>query len=282
MSHPHINVGSGLQPTDAARLAKIARQHAQTSKLMGVDFVPIFRSSTLIQMVEPDASAPSAIFEPKSAPLAPTLQQPDGGRDRAETQRLLDAVRARYEHDAPHQHFVTAHTTIVFGSGDPCARLMFIGEAPGAEEDKAGLPFVGRAGQLLEKMIVAMGLSREQVYITNVLKTRPPNNATPTMDEAALCEPCLSEQIRVVRPEVIVALGLPASRVLLKSDDAMARLRGRWHEWRGEGVTVPVMPTYHPAFVLRSYTPEIRGKVWSDLRIVMDRLGLAGGVAGPS
>ncbi len=171
---------------------------------------------------------------------------------------------------------------------------MFVGEAPGAEEDRTGRPFVGRAGQFLDKMITAMGLTRDEVYIANVLKTRPPNNATPTFEEAAACAPYLYEQIAIIRPEVIVTLGLPATRLLLNSTNSMSNLRGRWSsvaipanlphpETRPEpnpgvevgGVpAVSVMPTFHPAFVLRAYTPENRKKVWSDLLQVVERLGL--------
>jgi DNA polymerase len=187
----------------------------------------------------------------------------------------LEAIRKRYIEDSPHQHFVTDHHSIVFGDGDPCARLMFIGEAPGADEDKVGKPFVGRAGQLLEKMIIAMGLSRSQVYIANVLKTRPPNNATPTLEEAQLCAPYLYDQVVAVAPLVIVTLGLPATRLVLKTDQSMSALRGRWASFTYKGFTVPVMPTYHPAFLLRSYTPENRGKVWSDLQQAMTKLGMS-------
>ncbi len=152
---------------------------------------------------------------------------------------------------------------------------MFIGEAPGEEEDRQGKPFVGRSGQLLDKMIVAMGLSRAEVYIANVLKTRPPNNATPTTEEARLCSPYLFEQIRIIAPKALVTLGLPATRLLLGTMDPMGKLRGRWHEFVDPaGRVVPVMPTYHPAYLLRNYTAEERGKVWSDLKQVMDKLGL--------
>jgi DNA polymerase len=187
-------------------------------------------------------------------------------------------LRERYERDAPHRHFHTDHTRIVFGEGDPCARIMFVGEAPGAEEDRTGRPFVGRAGQLLDKMIAAMGLKREEVYIANVLKTRPPNNATPTFEEARLCAPYLFEQIGIVAPEALVSLGLPATRTLLETNDSMTRLRGRWAVFVPPPPyqrQIPVMPTFHPAFLLRSYTEENRARVWSDLRQVMERLGLA-------
>ncbi|MDX2146399.1 MAG: uracil-DNA glycosylase [Planctomycetota bacterium] len=219
-------------------------------------------------------------------PMVPAQRPPivpvEGPRTRESVLAVLLAIRERYERDAPHQHFVTDHHTIVFGEGDPLARLMFVGEAPGEEEDRTGRPFVGRAGQLLDKMIVAMGLRREDVYITNVLKTRPPNNATPTLEEAQLCSPYLFDQIAAVQPEAIVTLGLPATRLLLSTSEAMARLRGRWSTFTDPaGREVAVMPTYHPAFLLRQYTPENRQKVWSDLQMVMDRLGLPR-TAGPA
>jgi DNA polymerase len=170
---------------------------------------------------------------------------------------LLDELRQRYEREAPHSRFVTDHHSIVFGEGDPCARLMFVGEAPGAEEDRTGRPFVGRAGQLLDRMIHAMGLSREDVYIANVLKTRPPNNATPTTDECAACAPYLFEQIMIIRPEVIVSLGLPASRTLLTSAappghrpgraGAVAGLVGPRHAHLPPGVPAQVVHDREPA-----------------------------------
>ncbi|HHN78449.1 MAG TPA: uracil-DNA glycosylase [Phycisphaerales bacterium] len=162
---------------------------------------------------------------------------------------------------------------------------MFIGEAPGADEDRTGRPFVGRAGQLLDKMISAMGLRREDVYITNVLKTRPPNNQTPTAEEARLCAPYLFEQIRIVAPEAIVTLGRPASQLVLGVTEPIGRLRGHWAEFppddplidAGDIGPIPVMPTYHPAFLLRQYTADNRARVWSDLQQVMDLLGLRPG-----
>lgn len=282
---------------DRARASRLVAQAAETSRLLGVDFVPVYTSRDRPPGAEPEPAAAAAPADAARAPTrapahatiepkpASTLFQsaapaPGAGtkRDRATNQRLLDALRARYEKDAPHDQFVTAHNTIVFGEGDPCARLMFVGEAPGAEEDRTGRPFVGRAGQLLDKMIAAMGLKREQVYIGNVLKTRPPDNATPTFEEIRLCAPYLFEQIGIIGPEVIVTLGLPATRALLNSTDSMSRLRGRWATFvppAPYAVQIPVMPTYHPAFLLRSYTEQNRKLVWSDLRMVMDRLGLA-------
>jgi len=209
---------------------------------MGVDFLPVGNA----------AAAPAASASP-------------GATDK---QARLDELRARHDAECPHCTSVTGHTQTVFGEGNPDARLMFVGEAPGAEEDKQGRPFVGRSGQLLEKMIGAMGLERGDVYIANVLKSRPPNNRTPTPDEAAACGAYLRDQLSIIEPEVIVTLGRPAAQLLLDSKESMTNLRGRWHAYAG----VPVMPTFHPAFLLRQYTKENRQKVWSDLQRAMDRL----------
>ncbi len=162
------------------------------------------------------------------------------------------------------------------GEGNPHARLMFIGEAPGADEDVQGRPFVGRAGQLLTKMIAAMGLKREDVFITNVIKSRPPDNRDPKEEEINNCWPYLKRQLELIRPEVIVALGSHATRTLLKTDRGIGQLRGRFHEFRFSEDCPPakLMPTYHPAYLLRNYTPEARKKVWDDLQKVMKELGL--------
>ena len=158
--------------------------------------------------------------------------------------------------------------TIVFGQGDPNARLMFIGEGPGADEDAQGLPFVGRAGQLLNNMISAMGLKREETYICNVVKCRPPGNRTPEPEEANTCSPFLFRQIDVVRPQVMVALGATAATYLLGQRQPLAGLRGRVHAFRGSSLIV----TYHPAYLLRD--PRQKKEAWADLQIAMKELGL--------
>jgi DNA polymerase len=158
--------------------------------------------------------------------------------------------------------------TIVFGVGNPNARLMFVGEAPGEDEDLKGEPFVGKAGQLLTRMIEAMGLRREDVYICNTVKCRPPNNRNPEADELAACEPFLKGQLAAVKPEVIVTLGKFAAQALLRDQTPITRLRGQWREYEG----IPVMPTFHPAYLLRS--PQEKAKVWEDLQRVMGKLGL--------
>jgi DNA polymerase len=159
-------------------------------------------------------------------------------------------------------------TQIVFGVGDPRARLMFVGEGPGEEEDRQGEPFVGRAGKKLDEMIASIGLSREQVYIANVVKCRPPDNREPQPDEIASCRPFLFGQIEAIRPRVIVTLGAPATRLLVDTREGITRTRGRWHSYRG----IPVMPTFHPAYLLRAYTHENRSAMWSDLKAARARL----------
>ena len=167
---------------------------------------------------------------------------------------------------------------IVFGTGDPNAELMFIGEGPGADEDAQGLPFVGRAGQLLNNMITAMGLKREQVYIANIVKCRPPGNRTPERDECDTCSPFLMRQIRVVRPKVIVALGATAAKNLLGLNDSMAALRGRFYDFSPKASLMDapfdckLAVTYHPAFLLRD--PRQKAETWKDLQMVMKYLGL--------
>ncbi|HUF78381.1 MAG TPA: uracil-DNA glycosylase [Thermoanaerobaculia bacterium] len=155
---------------------------------------------------------------------------------------------------------------VVFGAGDPDADLMFIGEGPGAEEDRQGLPFVGPAGELLNKIIQAIGLTREQVYIANVVKCRPPGNRDPQPDEAAACRPFLERQIELVRPKVIVALGRVAAQALLGTDQPLGRMRGRWFAVQG----VPAMVTYHPAALLRN--AAWKRPTWEDMQAVRDRL----------
>lgn len=309
-----------MEPRDLDRLV---RQHARTAQLLGVDFVPAYRTTAdppqaadaaepEVAVVEVPISRPAALAPTAPAPTAPpastapreavrpapaqapgpaarpaarpadragptlpTFDSAIGDRDRDGNERLLAALRTRYEADAPHKHFDTTFNKIVFGEGDAAARLCFVGEAPGEDEDKTGRPFVGRAGGLLDKMIVAMGIRREDVYICNVLKTRPPGNRTPTTDEVTACKPYLLEQLAIVRPDVVVGLGLSATHALLDTVDPMSRLRGRWWSIQdSRGRDIPFMPTYHPAYLLRAYTDDNRAKVWADLKMVMERLGL--------
>jgi DNA polymerase len=156
--------------------------------------------------------------------------------------------------------------TLVFGVGNPQAQLVLVGEAPGREEDQLGVPFVGEAGRLLDRILFAMKLSRKQVYICNVIKCRPPQNRNPSAEEIAACEPFLQRQLAAIAPRLIVTLGRIASQTLLHSQQPIGQLRGQWHEYRG----LPLMPTYHPAYLLR--TPSGKREVWEDMKQVMHRL----------
>lgn len=172
-------------------------------------------------------------------------------------------------------HLASSRTQTVFGVGNPDAELMFIGEAPGAEEDRQGEPFVGRAGQLLTKIIAAMGLTRGDVYIANILKCRPDTpgktagNRPPTPNEMATCLPYLTEQIEIIQPRVLIALGSTAVAGLLGLSESMGRLRGRWHDYRD----TPLMITYHPSYLLRNQSNTEKRKVWEDMLLVLERLG---------
>ena len=167
-------------------------------------------------------------------------------------------------------------TNTVPGEGHPKARLMFVGEAPGADEDAQGKPFIGRAGQLLEKIIIACGLKREDVFIGNILKCRPPGNRDPRPEEIVSCLPYLQRQIELIEPEVIVALGAHAARTLLNTNKPIGQLRGHFEEYvSGIGrPPVKLMATYHPAYLLRNYTRDTRGRVWEDMKKVLAELGL--------
>ena len=158
----------------------------------------------------------------------------------------------------------------VFGEGNPEADIFFIGEGPGETEDNTGRPFVGRAGQLLDKMIASIGFSRADVFIANIVKCRPPENRVPGADEVAACTPYLLQQLEILKPKVIVTLGRPATIYMLNSKLAMGALRGKWHTWRG----IKLMPTFHPSYVLRVYTEEVRNTVWNDFKMVLAEIGL--------
>jgi DNA polymerase len=192
-----------------------------------------------------------------SPPSAPDLVA-GSMPDLASLERFLDGC--------PRCKLSGSRTRIVFGAGNPRANLMFVGEAPGREEDEQGLPFVGAAGGLLTKIIEAMGTTRDDVYIVNTVRCRPPDNRNPEKDEVAACRPFLEEQIRLIAPKVIVTLGTFAAQAVLGTDAAISQLRGRWQVAHG----ARVMPTYHPAFLLRS--PKHKKEVWEDMQKVRDFL----------
>jgi DNA polymerase len=181
------------------------------------------------------------------------------------TGETLDTVRADLG-NCQRCRLAKSRRCLVFGVGNPAARLVLVGEAPGREEDEKGEPFVGEAGRLLDRMLFAMGLRRDEVYICNVLKCRPPNNRDPEADEIATCEPFLVRQLAAIRPQVILALGRFAVQTLLQNKAPISRLRGSWHTYHG----IPLMPTYHPAYLLRN--PLGKRDVWADLKQVVQRL----------
>jgi uracil-DNA glycosylase family 4 len=204
-------------------------------------------------------------IEPRTSDLGPSTSDIDPAapvvRVFRSASEALAAIRADVGDDCSRCKLHTlGRRQVVFGVGNPDADLMFVGEAPGADEDIQGIPFVGRAGQLLTKMIAAIQMDRNQVYIANVIKCRPPGNRNPEPDEIATCEPFLFQQIDAVRPKVIVALGAFAAKTLLKTEDPISRLRGRVYDFRG----AKLIPTFHPSFLLRS--PDRKRDAWEDLK----------------
>ena len=216
--------------------------------------------------VAPTGPAPATAAEEKplesSAPAKPVRAPVSVPRNSLDREEALQHIRAEIGDCTRCKLHRLGRKQIVFGVGNPNADLMFVGEAPGAEEDIQGFPFVGRAGQLLTKIIEAIGLRREDVYIANVIKCRPPENRNPEPDEVATCEPFLFQQIDTIQPKVIVALGTFAAKALLKTQDPISRLRGRAFDYRG----ATLVPTFHPAFLLRS--PDRKRDVWEDMKKV--------------
>jgi len=192
-----------------------------------------------------------------------------GIRISADLQETLEDIRADLG-DCQRCGLAASRSKIVYGVGNPNARLVLVGEAPGREEDLKGEPFVGEAGQLLDRILLAMGMQREEVYICNVLKCRPPNNRDPEPQEVATCEPFLIRQLAAIQPQVIVALGRFAVQSLLKTRTPIGRLRGEWQRYQG----IPLMPTYHPAYLLRN--PSGKRDVWEDMKEVLRMLNAEG------
>jgi uracil-DNA glycosylase family 4 len=217
-------------------------------------------------------SAHSLAASLREAPVSRTGQQLH--QTTSNKAQILASVRERVRGCTKCAHLASSRTQTVFGVGNPDAEIMFIGEAPGADEDQQGEPFVGRAGQLLTRIIKAMGFAREDVYIANILKCRPDmpagsfGNRAPTPAEMQMCRPYLLEQIDIIQPKVLVALGAVAVEGLLGARGTMRELRGRWHSYNG----TPLMITYHPAYLLRNQSPSEKRKVWEDMLQVLERL----------
>ena len=276
---------------DDATTARL-RLYLRSERALGLSSVPT-RSAAAVEPLRPEPSQPILPLKSPAQAHAPTNlfgARSDGERLTAQESSPIPTSQA---FSAPHLsteekksrllamneneirgctkcRLCEQRTQTVFGEGDVDARIFFIGEGPGETEDQTGRPFVGRAGELLNKMIAGMGLKREQVYIANIVKCRPPGNRVPAPDEVATCTPYLERQLEIIRPGAIVTLGLPATQYMLQTKTSMGRLRGQWHNWRG----IRLMPTYHPAYVLRNPTYETRAAVWSDLKLVLCELGM--------
>ncbi len=299
------------QMSDAyQQLLEATIQHLEELKARGVRFVSVSpetmaglsrkRSCPPFKSLAPSAKAPQRPVEKPSAPSRPPpleLEPQATVREQASLLILPDeavaapasleltpeAKRAAFAELRERAmacikcpHLAASRRNVVFGVGNIDADLMFVGEAPGADEDEQGEPFVGKAGQLLTRIIVAMGLTRESVYIANILKCRPDTpgqsagNRKPTQEEMETCIPYLHEQIDLIRPKVIVALGATAVEGLLGKTVGITRLRGTWKTYRG----LPLMPTYHPAYLLRNQAPIEKRRVWEDIMLVMEKLGM--------
>jgi uracil-DNA glycosylase family 4 len=276
---------------DDATKARL-RLYLQSERAMGLNAVPMGEPASppdvrpetpqpILPIKSPaQSSAAKSLFGLSSAseslavegltpmPVAAAFSGPALSTD--EKKRRLIAMNENEIRGCTKCRLCEKRTHTVFGEGDVDAKIFFIGEGPGETEDQTGRPFVGRAGELLNKMIAGMGLKREQVYIANIVKCRPPGNRVPGPDEVATCTPYLERQIEIIRPRAIVTLGLPATQYMLQTKTSMGRLRGQWHSWRG----IRLMPTYHPAYVLRNPTYETRAAVWSDLKQVLSELGM--------
>lgn len=245
---------------EPGNLFQAARQLIETDAMLGGDFLPA-RRNPLPAAQPPLRGAPEKQSTMTAQQKAELLNEIDVNEVKVCTRCGLAATR----------------TNTVFGEVNPDADLVFVGEGPGADEDRTGRPFVGRAGELLTKMIEAMGLQRKDVYICNIVKCRPPENRAPAPEEVGACWNYLVRQLQIIRPKVIVTLGNPATQNLLNTQIGITKLRGQWQKLPdiGEGLAgTPVMPTFHPAYLLRQYTPDNRKKVWDDLKKVMTRLGL--------
>ncbi len=263
--------------TDArAEVIAAARALLRDLAEEGIDFLgprPVRVAQAPAPKPAPEASAPAAaprtrapapVRESGGEVLVPPLGPVPTEGPRAE---LLAAIRADLG-DCTRCRLAEKRRQIVFGEGSPEALVVFVGEGPGADEDRSGRPFVGRAGELLTRMIAAVGWRREDVYICNIVKCRPPENREPELDEIASCRPFLERQLLGIAPRAIVSLGKPATSTLLGRPVAITKTRGLWQAWSG----IPVMPTFHPAYLLRNYTRETRQAVWDDLRAVKARI----------
>ena len=245
------------------------RRRLEFYRDLGIKEIRVERPAPPSVQAETRAAAgakPSAPLRPIAAPIQITPSLLPMGPDNDSLVRIQEDIG-----DCKRCRLCTGRNRIVFGSGNPQARLVFVGEGPGADEDAQGLPFVGRAGQLLTQMIdgtaarEGMAIRRDGVYICNVVKCRPPGNRTPLPDEMEICGQFLFRQLTVIQPKAIVCLGATAAKALLGTKEGITRIRGNWHAWRG----IQVMPTYHPSYLLRPYNQNAKREAWEDLKKVL-------------
>jgi DNA polymerase len=266
-------------------LARALRQKLECLQQVGVDFIPKIKPVDAL-LSKPSSPGEQPVIEHAESRSGPTVNSnpvdrttavqrpllldspPSDNLTREERIKALDGLNAQVKACTRCLELVANRTQTVFGVGNPMARLCFFGEAPGADEDAQGEPFVGRAGQLLNKIIEACTLKREDVYILNVLRCRPPGNRNPTLEEATNCRPLFERQIEIINPEFIVCLGSIAASNLLNQNLAIGKLRGRFHDYRGAKVVV----TYHPAYLLRN--PAAKKYVWDDMKMLMREMGI--------
>ncbi len=258
------------EPEDIRRSA---RQLVETDLLLGGDFIPAVRNP-LPAPQEENRDGPHFLQKEKRvSPYFPLDSLPQTPADKA---AALEALRETCLKCCCCGLGKT-RTKLVFGEGSPAAQLVFVGEAPGEDEDRTGRPFVGRAGQKLTEMIVAMGLRREDVYICNMLRCRPPHNRTPAPEEVQACWPLLIRTLQIIRPKAIVTLGNPATQNLLQTTTGITKMRGNWQRLPDHAPGLgglSVLPTFHPSYLIRTYTIENRRAVWNDMQKVMELLGL--------
>lgn len=260
-----------MNTTEALELIVSLEGYLHDLQDTGVDGLPL-GSSTLAAV---SAASPAGVERSRpelpspALPLPPVIPEPSKPPADVPKPGGLTAVRAELG-ECHRCRLGATRTNLVFGVGNPAARLVFVGEAPGGDEDQQGIPFVGEAGQLLTKIIQAMGFSRDEIYICNVLKCRPPQNRNPQPDEIEQCHPFLLRQLHAIGPEVIVSLGNFATQTLLRTKEPISKLRGVFHDYHG----IPLMPTFHPAYLLRN--ASMKREVWEDMQKVMKRLGIEG------
>jgi DNA polymerase len=243
-------------------LHRLARLHLEALRLAGVEWLPLAPPISIAPAAPIAPPVPRLFAEPETEPTGTALTL-------EERRVALEVLSGEVAECQRCSGLSSTRTQTVFADGHAGAELCFVGEAPGADEDRQGLPFVGAAGQLLNKILAACGLKREEVYICNVLKCRPPGNRSPRPDEVGNCRDFFVRQLELVRPRFLVALGGTAAQALLGTNQSIGRLRGKFHDYRG----IPVMVTYHPSFLLPHRSPEKKREVWEDMKRLLARMG---------